>query len=107
MLLSTIYNDLDFTESKIPEGYILVFYSLDDKGNVVKRYKDSNGKFGNFGSFGNLGGSGNQDIPNDVANQQITQILNSIEQTKDQVYVQLVEATSISNQLDQIIGENI
>lgn len=101
MLLSTIYNDLDFTESKIPEGYLLIFYSLDDNGNVVKRYKDSNG------NFGNLGGSGNQDIPNDVANQQITQILNSIEQTKDQAYVQLVEATSISNQLDQIIGENI
>ena len=99
MLLSAIYNDSNFIDSKIPEGYILIFYSLDENGNIVKRYKDSNG------NFGNLGGSGKQDITDEVAKEQIIQITNEIEESKQEIYVKLVEATAISNQLDQIIGE--
>ena len=51
MLLNEVHNDSDFVDSKIPDGSILVFYSLNENGEIVKRYKDSSGNFGEFGVF--------------------------------------------------------
>ena len=96
MLLNNLYKDSDFLNSQVPEGYLLVFYSLDESGNIIRRYKNSNGEFGNIG---------NADIPEEVAKEQITQAVNNVEEIKEEISIQLVEATTISYQIDKIIGE--
>ena len=39
---------MDFAAVQVPEGSLLVFWSLDANGNVVKRYKNSNINFGDM-----------------------------------------------------------
>ena len=48
MNMSELKTDMDFAAVQVPEGSLLVFWSLDANGNVVKRYKDSSGNFGDM-----------------------------------------------------------
>ena len=48
MNLLTLYTDTDFENAVVPAGELLIFYSLDSGGKVVKRFKDSNGNLGNM-----------------------------------------------------------
>lgn len=48
MKLSKLYTDADFENAVVQEGELLIFYSLDSSGKVVKRYKDSNGNYGSM-----------------------------------------------------------
>lgn len=98
MDLLTLKTDNDFINAVVPEGYLLVFYSLDNNGNIVKRYKDSNNNFGNIAG-------GINDIPEEEAKVIITQKVENIEQDVIQIDAMLVEANTISTQLDSIIGE--
>ena len=43
-----LYKDSDFANAVVPEGTLLVFFSVNDSGKVVRRYKDSNGNFGDM-----------------------------------------------------------
>ena len=47
MRLLTLHTDNDFADAVVPAGHLLIFYALSN-GKVVKRYKDSNGKFGSM-----------------------------------------------------------
>lgn len=47
MNLLTLHTDSDFANAIVPEGELLIFYALVN-GKVVKRYKDSNGNFGDI-----------------------------------------------------------
>lgn len=47
MNLSTLHIDADFANAVVPAGQLLIFYALSN-GKVVKRYKDSNGNFGDM-----------------------------------------------------------
>jgi hypothetical protein len=47
MNLLKIYTDSDFNNTVVPDGQLLTFYVLRD-GKIVKRYKDSNGNFGDM-----------------------------------------------------------
>ena len=47
MELKNLYTDADFENAVVPVGHLLTFYTLSD-GKVVKRFKDSNGKWGNM-----------------------------------------------------------
>jgi hypothetical protein len=47
MNLLKIYTDSDFSNTVVPDGQLLTFFSLRD-GKIVKRYKDSNGNFGDM-----------------------------------------------------------
>lgn len=47
MNLLKIYTDSDFNSAVVPDGQLLTFYILRD-GQIVKRYKDSNGNFGDM-----------------------------------------------------------
>ena len=98
MDLLNLKTDNDFINSVVPEGYLLVFYSLDNNGNVVKRYKDSNGNFGNIAG-------GVNDIPEEEAKVVITQKVEIVEKDVELISVMLVEANTVSTQLDSIIGE--
>lgn len=40
--------DEAFSNAVVPAGQLLIFYVLDTEGNIVKRYKDSNGNFGDM-----------------------------------------------------------
>lgn len=46
MKLLKLYSDSDFENAVVPPGELLIFFSLDSSGKVVKRFKDSNGNFG-------------------------------------------------------------
>ena len=48
MQVEPIQSDSSYNNSAIPEGKVLVFYAIDNQGQVVKRYKDSSGNFGNL-----------------------------------------------------------
>ena len=48
MQLAQIKKDSDFKNAVVPAGSLLIFLALDSSGKVVKRYKDSNGNFGNM-----------------------------------------------------------
>ena len=48
MNLSTLHIDADFANAVVPAGQLLIFFSVDSNGKVVKRYKDSNGNFGDM-----------------------------------------------------------
>ena len=98
MNLLTLNTDNDFINSVVPEGYLLVFYSLDNNGNIIKRYKDSKGNFGNIAG-------GVNDIPEEEAKVIITQKVENIEQDVIEINAMLVEANTVSTQLDSIIGE--
>lgn len=54
MDLQKIYTDADFSNAEIPEGQILTYLGTDESGNVVTRYKDSQG---NVGTIAGSGGS--------------------------------------------------
>ena len=47
MNLSTLHIDADFANAVVPAGQLLIFYATSN-GKVVKRYKDSNGNFGDM-----------------------------------------------------------
>lgn len=47
MNLLKLYTDSDFSSAVVPDGQLLTFFSLRD-GKIVKRYKDSNGNFGDM-----------------------------------------------------------
>lgn len=47
MNLLKINTDNDFADAVVPAGHLLIFYAFIN-GKVVKRYKDSNGKFGDM-----------------------------------------------------------
>ena len=98
MDLLNLKTDNDFINSVVPEGYLLVFYSLDNNGNVVKRYKDSNNNFGNIAG-------GVNDIPEEEAKVIITQNVEYVEQQLNEIGVLYVNVENISTQLDSIIGE--
>lgn len=58
MDMTKIYTDNDFENAVVPEGQILTCLGTDESGNVVTRYKDSQGNVGTIaGSGGNSGGS--------------------------------------------------
>jgi hypothetical protein len=48
MNLLILHTDSDFAYTAVPAGELLIFYSLDSSGKVVKRFKDSNGNFGSM-----------------------------------------------------------
>jgi hypothetical protein len=98
MNLLDLKTDNDFNGAIVPEGYLLIFYSLDNNGNIVKRYKDSKG------NFGDIGGSVN-DITEEQAKVIITQKVENIEKDVIEINAILVEANTVSTQLDSIIGE--
>lgn len=47
MNLIILHTDTDFVNAAVPSGQLLVFYALSN-GKIVKRYKDSNGNFGDM-----------------------------------------------------------
>ena len=48
MELTAVHKDSDFKNAVVPAGSLLIFLALDSSGKVVKRFKDSNGNFGNM-----------------------------------------------------------
>lgn len=58
MDMTKIYADSDFENAVVPEGQILTYLGTDESGNVVTRYKDSQGNVGTIaGSGGNSSSS--------------------------------------------------
>ena len=101
MKLETIYEDIQFNNSVVPEGYLLVFtgYSSGVSGGVVvKRYKDSKGNFGTLA--GASVGMSDKEAQEIIIEHTIT-----AESDVQATQAILVQATIISNTLDSIIGE--
>lgn len=48
MNLSQLKSGSDFSAAVVPPGMVLIFYTTDEKGNLVKQYKDSNGNYGSM-----------------------------------------------------------
>ena len=97
MLLSSIYEDSHFSDSVVKEGYVLLFFGYSNGvvgGDIVQRYKDSSG------NFGTIAGGSSTNIT-----EQLLGITESVETVQEQVTASLTVATTISNQLDDIIGE--
>lgn len=101
MKLETIYEDIKFSNSVVPEGYLLVFTGYSSgvsDGVVVKRYKDSQG------NFGTLAGA-SAGISDKEAEEIIIEHTTTAESDVQETQAILVSATTISNTLDSIIGE--
>jgi hypothetical protein len=99
MEIVTLRSDADFINSIVPDGYLLVFAALDDKGNVIKRYKDSSGNFGDIGGSADLGdGSDLVDT--------LTKIANNAESDKYEIAAAVIKVHELSNHLDEIIGDS-
>lgn len=65
MELNKIYLDSDFSNTVVPSGQRFLFLGYDngsEDGQVVIRYKDSDGNFGNIASGGIVSGADNQEI---------------------------------------------
>lgn len=107
MQLDVFRTDADFNDAIVPAGYVLVFLSKDDSGNIIKRYKDSNNKFGTIGGAvqgGGAGGGGTGGTDSDVT-ALVTVLVNGV--LTSAAYIEDLNntAVTISNQLDDIIGE--
>lgn len=101
MKLETIYEDIQFNNSVVPEGYLLVFTGYSSgvsDGVVVKRYKDSKGNFGTLA--GASVGMSDKEAQEIIIEHTIT-----AESDVQATQAILVQATIISNTLDSIIGE--
>lgn len=101
MKLDTIYEDSQFSNSTVPEGYLLIFMGYNSgvsDGTVVKRYKDSNGNFGTLTGT-STGMSDTQ--AQEIITSHVTTAENDVAETQGY----LVSSTEISNTLDAIIGE--
>lgn len=100
MKLDTIYEDSQFNNSTVPEGYLLIFMGYNSgvsDGTVVKRYKDSSG------NFGTLAGA-QSGISDAEAQEIITSHVTTAENDAQDTQAYLVSSTEISNTLDSIIG---
>lgn len=98
MIVQRLYKDIDLSDSKVQQGYLLVFYSVDSKGNIIKRYKDSEG------NFGTLAGA-STGMSDAEAEEIIVKNTTTAESDVEITQAYLVSANDISNTLDSIIGE--
>lgn len=100
MNLDTIYEDSNFSTSVVPQGYLLTFIGYSDGvkgGDIVKRYKDSDGNFGVL-----LGGSSG--MSDEEAYALISASVSTAESALSHIYENKTLVSSYKDALTYILG---
>jgi hypothetical protein len=108
MKLEGVHEDIEYANSIVPAGYLLVFIGYDTGevgGNIVKRYKDHAGLFGTLAGSTLTQPPADDDITDEDASVLIQESLVVINSNVEEILELRSSGIAISNQLDEIIGE--